>query len=65
MSDDKNEEGADPEDSTYTQIGCCAVGDYTSKPMRLSLRARLEQEREERKQQRNTAIGKGIRKLFS
>ena len=47
-----------------TGLGCCTVGDYTSRPMRLGLRAKLEQEREERPGQRKASIGNGFHKLF-
>jgi len=49
---------------TDTQVGCCAVGGYTSKVRRLSLRARLEREREEREQRRQASFISTFRNLF-
>jgi hypothetical protein len=49
---------------TYTQVGCCAVSDYTSKPQRLSLRARLQREREEREERRQASFINTFRNLF-
>ena len=49
---------------SHTQVGCCAVDDYTSKPQRLSLRARLEREREEREKRRQASFINTFRNLF-
>jgi hypothetical protein len=70
MMDDTDHTGtnsAETTDSdliTYTQVGCCAVDDYTSKPQRLSLRARLEREREEREERRQASFIDTFRNLF-
>ena len=50
---------------TYTQIASCAVPNYTREPMRLSLRAKLEREREQRELERNNGIVNKLRNLFS
>ena len=64
MSDEKISDPADEDEITYTQIGCCAPGGYNSEPVRISLRARLEAEQEERRQNRKAGIANGIKKLF-
>ena len=50
---------------TYTQIASCAVPNYASVPMRLSLRAKLEREREQRKLESNNNLANKLRNLFS
>lgn len=49
---------------TYTQVSCCAVDSYTSKAQRLSLRARLEREHEERARRRQASLLNTFRNLF-
>ena len=49
---------------TYTQIACSALGNYTSAPERISLRARLEREREENEQRQQKSFGNTFRNLF-
>lgn len=50
--------------ATYTQIACCAIGNYTSPLMRQSLRDKLEREREERKQRQQKSFSLSFRNLF-
>lgn len=50
---------------TYTQIASCAVPNYTTAPMRHSLRAKLENEREQRELERNNNFFSRLRRLFS
>ena len=51
---------------TYTQIASCAVpGGAVNEPMRLSLRAKLEQEAEQRELERRNSLGYRLRNLFS
>jgi hypothetical protein len=63
-TDNKSEEATESDLITYTQVACCAVKDYTTRPQRLSLRARLEREREERQQRRQASFINTFRKLF-
>jgi hypothetical protein len=70
MSKDTNECEVAPGDDTnmtvtYTQIASCAVPNYTSVPMRLSLRAKLERERELRELERKDNLVNRLRNLFS
>jgi hypothetical protein len=61
---EKSEEATDSDLITYTQVACCAAKDYTSKPQRLSLRARLERERKEREERRQASFINTFRNLF-
>ena len=70
MSDDmkdKDRTSGDSRDATvtYTQIASCAVpGGANSEPMRRSLRAKLEAEREQRELERKNSLGYRLRSLF-
>jgi len=64
LSDKNREEATDSDQITYTQVGCCAADDYTKKAQRLSLRARLKREREERTQRRQSSFINSVRNLF-
>jgi len=57
-------EATDSDLITYTQVGCCAVENYTTRAQRLSLRARLEREREERAQRRQVSFISTFRNLL-
>ena len=71
MSDDMNNKDRTNADSgdatvTYTQIASCAVpGSPNSEPMRRSLRAKLEAEREQRELERKNSLGYRLRSLFN
>jgi len=60
----KSEEATDSDPVSYTQVASCAVDNYTSKPQRLSLRALLEREREERERRRQASFINTFRNLF-
>ncbi len=49
---------------SYTQVACCAVENYTTRAQRLSLRARLEREREEREERRQLSFINTFRNLL-
>jgi len=60
----KFEEATDSDLISYTQVACCAVDNYTTRAQRLSLRARLEREREEREQRRQASFISTFRNLL-
>jgi hypothetical protein len=49
---------------TYTQIASCVVGEGSSEIRRQSLRAKLEQEQQERRQRAKNSISATLRSLF-
>ena len=59
-----SQEATDSDLITYTQVACYAADDFTSRPQRLSLRARLEREREERAQRHEASFATTFRNLF-
>jgi len=70
IDDSKRCGNSRPDDTDYdlitnTRFVSCAVGNQNSTPKRLSLRARLEREREQRRQLRRVSLFANLRNLFS